>query len=35
MEALFKKIENNIFESQEKANLHTKTNLQDKTSDDA
>jgi len=35
MEALFKKIENNIFESQEKANLQTKTNLQDKTTDDS
>ena len=35
MEALFKKIENNIFESQEKANLQTKTNLQDKTTEDS
>ena len=33
MEALFKTIENNIFESQEKANLQTKTNNQDKTTD--
>ena len=35
MESLFKKIENNIFESREKANLQTKTNLQDKTTDDS
>ena len=34
MEAIFKQIENNIFESQEKSNLPTKTNLQNKTSND-
>ena len=34
MEAIFKQIENNIFESQEKTNLPTKTNLQGKTSSD-